>query len=92
MVFVQHDSDLAIARAEHDLDVKSNESAQTLLGIGDATDGIEHALVCDLHGMVHDFEQDLVLALKVVVEAAFAQLESGSDIVHGSGVVAALLE
>ena len=54
--------------------------------------GREHALLRDLHGVVHDLEQDFVFALKVVVEAAFAEFERGGDVVHRSRVVAALLE
>ena len=55
-------------------------------------DGSDYALLRDLHGMVHDLEQDFVLALKVVIEAALAELERGGDVVHGSRVVAALLK
>jgi hypothetical protein len=92
MVFVQHHGNLAIARAEHDLDVQPDEGAQALFGIGDATHRIQDAFLGDLHGVVHDLEQDFVFALKVVIEAAFAELERGGDVVHGSGIVAPLLE
>ena len=54
--------------------------------------GFEHALLRDLHGMVHDLEQDFVLALKVVVEPAFAELERGGDVVHRGCVISALLK
>ena len=72
--------------------MQADQGAQALLWIGDAAHGIEDALLGDLHGMVHDLVQDFVFALEVVVEAALAELERGGHIVHGSGVVAALLE
>ena len=55
-------------------------------------DRSEHAFLGDLHGVVHDLEKDFVFALKVMVEAALAELERGGDVVHGSGVVSALLK
>ena len=54
--------------------------------------GIENAVLGDLHGMVHDLVEDFVFALEVMVEATFAELQRRGDIVHGSGIVAALLE
>jgi hypothetical protein len=42
--------------------------------------------------MIHDLEQDFVLALKVVIEPALAEFERGGDVVHRCGVVSALLE
>jgi hypothetical protein len=40
----------------------------------------------------HDVEQDFVLRLKVVIEAALGEFEGGGDIVHGSGIVSLLLK
>ena len=42
--------------------------------------------------MAHDVEEDFVLALEVVVEAALAELERRGNVVHGGRVVAPLLE
>jgi len=42
--------------------------------------------------MAHDVEEDFVFALKVVVEAAFAELKRRGNIVHGGRVVAPLLK
>jgi hypothetical protein len=42
--------------------------------------------------MVHDLEQDFVFTLKVVVEAALAQLERRGHIVHRRRIVSALLK
>jgi hypothetical protein len=42
--------------------------------------------------MIHDLEQDFVLALKVVVESAFAEFERGGNVVHRGRVVSALLK
>src|SRR5208283_4236452 len=92
MVFVQHDRDLPVHRAEHHFDVQADQGAQALFRIGDAAHRSEHTLLGNLHGVVHDLEQDFVLALKMVVQTAFAELESGGDVVHGSGVVASLLK
>jgi hypothetical protein len=92
MVFVKHDGDLAITRAENNLDVQPNQGAKALFHIGDAAHGIDHLLLSDIHGVVHDLEQYLVLALKVMVEAALAELERGRYVVHGGGVIAALLK
>ena len=92
MVLVQHHCNLTVARAEHDFDVQSDQCPQSVAGIGDSTHWLEHALLGDLHGMVHDLEQDFVFTLEVVVEASLAQLECGGDIVHRRGVVPALLK
>jgi len=92
MVLVQHDRNFAVARAEHNLDVQTNQCAQALFGSGIPRTGLMTRSLRDVHGVVHDLEQDFVFALEVVVEAAFAQLEGGGDIVHGRGIVSALLE
>src|SRR5271166_6488671 len=92
MVLMQHDGDFAIPRAEHDLDVQADQGPQPLYGVEDAAYGGEHAILCDLHGMVHDLEQNLVLALEMMVKSALAELECGRDVVHRCGVISALLE
>src|SRR5205807_3217880 len=46
----------------------------------------------DFHGVIHDVEENLVLAAKMMVEPAFAELERRGNIVHGSGVVPLLAE
>ncbi len=92
MVLVQHDGDLAIVGAEHNFDMQADQRAQPLFGIGNAAHRSQHAILGDLHGVVHDLEQDFVFALKVMVEAALAELERRRDVVHRSGVVAALLK
>ena len=92
MVFMQHDRDLAIDGAEDGFDMQPDQSAEALFGIDDRTHGADHALLSDLHGVAHDFEQDFVFALKMVVEAAFAEFEGGGDVVHGGSVVSTLLE
>ena len=92
MVLVQHDSDFAVARAENDFNVQPDQRAQALLGSHDAAHGTDDQFLGDLHGMVHDLEQDFVLALEMMVEATLAEFEGGGDVVHGSGVVSALLK
>ncbi len=92
MVFVQHHGNFPVPRAEHDLNVQPNQGAQALFRIGDAANRIEHTLLGDLHGVVHDLVQDFVFTLKVMIEAAFAQLERGGNVVHGGSVVTALLK
>ena len=42
--------------------------------------------------MVHDLEENLILALEVVIETALTELERRRDIVHRRGIVTALLE
>ncbi len=92
MVLVQHDGDLAVAGAEYDFHVQADEGAETIGGVGDLTNGGEDALLGDLHGVIHDFEKDFVLALKVVIEAALAEFQGAGDVIHGGGVIAALLK
>src|ERR1700737_4842488 len=92
MVFVKHDGDLTITRAENNLDVQADQGAKTLMHIGNGAHGIDHPLLRDIHGVVHDLEQYLVLALKVMVQAALAELERGRYVVHGGGVIATLLK
>jgi hypothetical protein len=76
--FVKHDGDLAITRAENNLDVQPNQGAKAPLHMGNAAHGIDHPLLSDIHGVVHDLEQYLVLALKVMVETALAKLLSAA--------------
>src|SRR5215831_732817 len=92
MVLMQHDRDLPVAHAEHDLDVQGYKCAQALFWIGDCTCGLDHALLGDVHGVAHDVEEHLVFALEVMVEASLAELERGGYVVHRRRVVAALLE
>ena len=92
MVLVQHNGDLAIARAEHHFNVQPDQRSKPFFGTRDAADGIDHTLLREVHGMVHDLEQDFILALKVVVKAALAQFECSGYVVHRGGIVAALLE
>ena len=74
MVLVQHHCNFAIARAEHDLNMQPDQRPQPLLGIGDASDRSEHALLGQIHGMIHDLEEDFVFTLKVVIQPALAEL------------------
>src|SRR5579872_7572553 len=92
MIFVQHDGDLAISRAENDFNMQPDQRTKTSLGIGNRACRSQHALLGDLHGVVHDLEQDFILALKVMIETAFAEFECGGDVVHRGRVVSALLE
>ena len=89
---MQHYRDLAIAFTEHDRNMQTNQSAQALLGVRDGLGRIEHARLSDVHGVVHQAEKDLVLALEMVVEPALAEFEGGCNVVHGRGVVPLQLE
>ncbi len=92
MVFVQHDRDLAVSDAEHHFDVPPDQAAQALLGIGNGAHGVDHPFLGDIHGVFHEVEEDFVLALEVVIEAAFAELEGSGNIVHGGSIVPLLLK
>ena len=72
MILVQHDRNLTIAHAKHDFDMQSDEHAQALFRVSDAAHRIDHALLGDVHGVIHQIEKDFVLALKMMVEATFA--------------------
>src|SRR5260370_33489972 len=92
MVFVKHDGDLAITRAEDNLDVQPDQGAKTLFHMGNAAPAIDHPLLRDIHGVAHDLNQYLGLALKATVQAALAELERGRCFVHGGGAIAARLK
>ncbi len=92
MVFVQHDGDLAIARTQYDLDMQPDQRPKTFLRIRDTAHRIYNALLREVHGVVHDLEENFVFALKVVVEATLTEFESPGYIIHGGGVVTALLK
>ena len=92
MVLMQHHRNLAVAWAEHNFNMQANQRSQALFRVRDALHWIEHPLLRDLHGMVHDLVQDFVFALEVVVEASLAQFERGGHIVHRGRVVSALLK
>src|ERR1043166_7815472 len=92
MVLVQHDGNFAISGTEYNLDVQADQGSQPLFWIGNAAYWSEDTFLSDLHGMVHDLEQDFIFALEMMVEAALAELESRGDVVHRGGIVAALLE
>ena len=61
-------------------------------GAVDAAHHVDDPFLGDLHGVRHDVIQDFVLRLEVVIEAALGKLERGGHIVHGSGIVSALLK
>jgi hypothetical protein len=90
MILVQHNGDFAVLRLQHGTDVEPNTGTETLFGVGEGEHGLLHLIFGDLHGVLHDVEEDLVFALKVVIESALAELEGGGEIIHGSGIVAAL--
>src|SRR5258708_923828 len=92
MVLVQHDRDLAVAFAQHHSNVSADEHSQTLLRVRDGLDRTDHPLFSNIHCMVHQVEEDFVLALKVMVKPAFTQLQGRRHIVHRSAVVALLLK
>src|SRR5581483_705022 len=92
MIFVQHHSDLPVPHAEHNTDMQPDQSSQALLWISDTTRRIDDSFLCDIHCMIHQIKKDLVLTLKVMIEPALAQLQSGGNIVHGGAVVSLLLE
>ena len=72
--------------------MQADEGRRRLTGSAMPRTEIEQRVLRDLHGVVHDFVEDFIFALEVVVEAALAELERAGDVVHGSRVVAALLE
>src|SRR5437762_12316072 len=92
MVLVQHDGDFTITHAKYDVDMSSDERAQPLFRLQDAAHWVDHALLGDVHGMIHQIEKDLVLTLEMMVKAAFAQLQGSCNVVHRGRVVASLLE
>src|SRR5579864_4492308 len=92
MVLVQHDRDFAISGTEHNFDVQADQGSQPLFRISNAAYWSEDTFLSDLHGVVHDLEQDFIFTLEMMVQAALAELESRGDVVHRGGVVAALLE
>jgi hypothetical protein len=92
MILVQHDRDFPITLAQHDFDMQSDKHAQALFRVRDAAHWVDHALLGDVHGVIHQIEKDFILALEMMVETAFAQLQRGRNVVHRGRVVAALLE
>jgi len=97
MILVQHDRNLTVFGTDHNLDVQPDQRAQAFFDSGntdsvDAAHHIDDPFLGDVHGMRHDVEQDFVFRLEVVIEAALGKLERGGDIVHGSGIVSALLK
>src|SRR5437588_1294248 len=92
MIFMENYGDLPVARSQDQLDVQANQRSQTLLGIRQGAHRRQHPRLRDFHGVIHDVEENLVLAAKMMVEPAFAELERRGNIVHGSGVVPLLAE
>src|ERR1700736_1153209 len=72
--------------------MQSNHGPQPLLRITDSTGDLNHALLGDIHGLVHQVEQNLVLALKVVIEAALTEFQRGGNVIHRCAVVSLLLK
>src|ERR1700756_2334005 len=92
MILMEHNRDFAVPRTEYYLNVKADQRAQTVIGTHDTAHGSDDQFLRDLHGMIHDLEQNFVLALKVVIEPALAEFERGGNVVHRRGVVSPLLE
>src|SRR5579871_4111295 len=92
MILMQHNRNLAITRAENDVNMQPYQRTKPRFGISDSARGSQDALLGDLHCVVHDLEENFVLALKVMIETALAELECGGDIVHRGRIVSALLE
>ena len=51
-----------------------NEHPQAILGIGNVPYGVNDPLLGDVHGMVHQVEEDFVFALKMMVKPALTEL------------------
>ena len=72
--------------------MQADEGAQSLLRVLNGPHRSDYPLIGDVQGVAHDVEQHLVLALKMVVEAALAELQRRGHVIHRGGIVAALLE
>ena len=92
MVFMQHHRNFAVAHTHHHFDMPANHCAQALFGIGNILHGVDDPLLSDVQRVIHQVKQDLVFALEMMVQTSLAEFKRGSHIVHGSSVVALLLE
>src|SRR5581483_847259 len=90
MIFMQDDGDLPVAGADDQLNVQSDQRPQPFFRIGNFTYGGEDTFLGDVHGMIHDVEEDLILAAEVVVKASLAELQRPRDVIHRGGIVAPL--
>ena len=61
-------------------------------GIGDRARRLDDHRFEPLHRVVHDREQQVFLALDVVVEPGLGQIDRGGDVAHRRGVEALLVE
>jgi len=102
MILVQHHRDFAVFGTEHNLNVQPDQRAQAFFrhvsaGSVDAPcvnapHHVDDPIFRDLHGVRHDVKQNFVFRLEVVIKAALGKLERGGHIVHGRGIVSALLK
>ena len=76
MIFMQHYRDFAIPNAQNDFDMPPDQHAQALLRVGDVANTVDHPVLSNVHRVVHQVEQDFIFALKMMVQAPLAQLES----------------
>jgi hypothetical protein len=72
--------------------VKTDQGPEPFLRIGNIPYRSQNALLGKIHGVIHDFEQDFVFALKMVIQATLAEFQGSRDVVHGSGVISPLLK
>src|SRR5207244_8633558 len=68
MVLVKHDCNLTITLAQHNGDVAPNERPQPLLRVRNGLNRCDDPLLGYGHGVIHQFEKDLVLTLEVMVK------------------------
>ncbi len=91
-VLMQNDGDFAVPAAQEHSDVARDARPQPLDGIRDLPHDVQNLLVEDIQSMIHDLEQDFILALEMVVQRSLAQIQGRGNILHRSGLVPALLE
>ncbi len=76
--------------ARHDARVHADHEAQPLLGVADLHGRFGHLAFELVEAVLHDVEQELGLAVDVVIEAGLGDAERVGDVADRGGVVALL--
>ena len=89
---MQDHCDLQIAGADHQIDVADDRLAELFLWVLNRLDLFEHALIENIHAVVHDLKQEPVLAAHMMIEPRFGELDGLRDVLHRGAIVPFFVE
>src|SRR5579859_6465780 len=78
-IFVEDNRDFKVARPHNQVDVADDRLSELFTGVGNILDFIENRLLQDVHAVVHDFVEEVVLTYDVMIQTGFSKAHGIGD-------------